>query len=144
MDIWQQLYACLSINHNFNTSVKIDDIIWKGWIQALQPHEHLMPELIDAINGGKLADHLNIKRKVKIDLQDVKTLLKSLLRNSNLDKTYNTMQIEHRQQMSKQQLRAMLDKVKSDAKERVESGESLSTVTKQRYPDMPINKYFKD
>ena len=145
MDIWQQLYACLSINHNFNNAVKIDEMIWKGWIQSLQPHEHLISELIIAINGGKLADQLTLKRKSTIDLQDIKVLLKSLLRSQNLDNTYNSVQLDNKQHMSHSKLKQMLERTKREAIERRNgNGESLASVTKQRYPDMPINKFFKD
>ena len=116
----------------------MDDIIWQGWIQALQPHEHLIPNLINAINEGKLADQLTLKRKVKIDLQDVKTLLKSFLRNQNLDNATKRLAYEQKNLLSPAEIRNMLEQAKVAGKD------TLASISKERWPDMPINKYFKD
>jgi hypothetical protein len=90
----------------------MNDVKWELWVQLLTPHEHLLPELITGINNGELRTQLDVKRKVKIDVQDIKILLKSISHGKRLDSNTNKMKHLGHEAKGRGEYKNMFAKVK--------------------------------
>jgi len=87
MDELSKLYTCLSLNHNFHLFNPADGFVWLGWCDKLAVEEKHIAAVIKRIDNGELQTILDRSREKSPTLQHIKTLLASVKRGANLDKT---------------------------------------------------------